>query len=217
MKNIIIFMLAIGFTLNGFAQKADSIKTPSLRLKSASMATSEPLIVVDGNKQYIKGTSSLNAIDPNNIESITIWKDSTAIAKYGVDGFGGVVEIKTKNGLLNSSITPKIKGNSTLKPGGSISNLKIYPNARPKNTTPLNNKPAIKNFLLYKDTDPKAKPIYVLDGKQVADVKNVDPNTIESVNVIKDKADKDNIYGGKAENGVIIITTKKPKPLPKED
>ncbi|MFD0793136.1 TonB family protein [Mucilaginibacter litoreus] len=53
----------------------------------------EPLYVVDG-KTVLK--KSLNDINPNDIESITVLKDKPAIALYGKDGANGVVEVKTK-------------------------------------------------------------------------------------------------------------------------
>jgi TonB-linked SusC/RagA family outer membrane protein len=52
-----------------------------------------PLIIVDG----VEGTS-LNDIDPNVIESISILKDAASTAVYGVRGTNGVVLVKTKRG-----------------------------------------------------------------------------------------------------------------------
>ena len=51
------------------------------------------MIVVDG----VEG-ASLNDIDPNIIESISILKDAGATAVYGIRGTNGVVLIKTKRG-----------------------------------------------------------------------------------------------------------------------
>lgn len=62
------------------------------------------------------------------------------------------------------------------------------------------------------DTDGKDEPLYYVDGKKVKseDVKKINPNTIESINVFKgDKAIEK--YGKKAKNGVVEITTKKSK------
>jgi N-acetylmuramoyl-L-alanine amidase len=53
-------------------------------------------------------------------------------------------------------------------------------------------------------------PLYVLDGKMIseAEMKKIDPNTIESINVLKDK-DATDKYGDKATNGVVEIILKK--------
>ena len=54
-------------------------------------------------------------------------------------------------------------------------------------------------------------PLYIVDGVAlVGDIRNIDPNDIESVEVLKDAAAA-GIYGSRAAEGVIIITTKKPK------
>lgn len=51
-------------------------------------------------------------------------------------------------------------------------------------------------------------PLYVLDGMIVNDVNHLNPNEIESMQVLKD-ASAAAIYGARGANGVIIITTKK--------
>lgn len=57
-------------------------------------------------------------------------------------------------------------------------------------------------------------PIYIVDGNTLseAEVKNLDPNTIESINVLKSTATTVN-YGPGAVNGVVLITLKKKKPI----
>lgn len=53
-------------------------------------------------------------------------------------------------------------------------------------------------------------PLYVVDGQQLDDIDNLDPNDIASLEVLKDGATAA-IYGSKAANGVVIITTKSGK------
>lgn len=50
-------------------------------------------------------------------------------------------------------------------------------------------------------------PLYVLDGKQIDDLSSVNPESIESINVLKDKMATE-AYGSNGVNGVIIIKTK---------
>lgn len=54
------------------------------------------------------------------------------------------------------------------------------------------------------------KPLYVVDGIPQDDSYDLNPNDIESVNILKD-ASASTIYGARAAGGVIIITTKKGK------
>jgi len=53
-------------------------------------------------------------------------------------------------------------------------------------------------------------PLVVIDGLVGGDINNLNPNDIESVSVLKD-AGSAAIYGSRAANGVILVTTKKGK------
>lgn len=55
-----------------------------------------------------------------------------------------------------------------------------------------------------------ANPMIVVDGMIVSSMDNINPNDIASVTVLKDAASAA-IYGSRAANGVILITTKKGK------
>lgn len=69
----------------------------SIRVRGTSSisAGSEPLYVVDGVP-----TSDTRAINPADIESITILKDASSAAIYGAQGANGVVLITTKKGEM---------------------------------------------------------------------------------------------------------------------
>lgn len=53
-------------------------------------------------------------------------------------------------------------------------------------------------------------PLFVIDGVQAGNIAGLNPNDIESMQVLKDAASA-SIYGVRASNGVIIVTTKKGK------
>lgn len=55
-----------------------------------------------------------------------------------------------------------------------------------------------------------ADPYILVDGVETGTMNSVDPNDIESISVLKDAASAA-IYGSKASNGVILITTKRGK------
>lgn len=63
-------------------------------------ASNDPLIVIDGlpitNANVTGSTSVLSSINPNDIESITVLKDASATAIYGLRGANGVIIINTK-------------------------------------------------------------------------------------------------------------------------
>ncbi|MFC3198326.1 SusC/RagA family TonB-linked outer membrane protein [Parapedobacter deserti] len=53
-----------------------------------------------------------------------------------------------------------------------------------------------------------ADPLYIVDGAQGMDINTINPDDIESIEILKDGASAA-IYGSRSANGVIIITTKK--------
>ncbi|MCJ7465640.1 MAG: TonB-dependent receptor [Maribacter sp.] len=72
---------------------------PVVRLRGISTvgANSSPLVVIDG----VVG-ASLNNVDPNDIESITVLKDGSAAAIYGTRGSSGVILVTTKSGKVGA-------------------------------------------------------------------------------------------------------------------
>jgi iron complex outermembrane receptor protein len=67
----------------------------NVRLRGLSTlgANSQPLVIIDG----VVG-ADLNAVDPNDIESMDILKDGSAAAIYGSRGSSGVILVTTKTG-----------------------------------------------------------------------------------------------------------------------
>ncbi len=55
-----------------------------------------------------------------------------------------------------------------------------------------------------------SSPLYVVDGVRLSDISGIDPNDIESMEILKDAASAA-IYGAEAGNGVVLISTKKGK------
>jgi len=54
-------------------------------------------------------------------------------------------------------------------------------------------------------------PLYIIDGIPTTDISSFNPNDIESISILKDAASA-SIYGTRAANGVVVITTKKGVP-----
>lgn len=74
----------------------------SIRIRGLStFGDNDPLILVDG---VVYDSEGLNALNPNDIESINVLKDATA-GIYGVRAANGVILITTKQGRANSKPT----------------------------------------------------------------------------------------------------------------
>ncbi len=57
-------------------------------------------------------------------------------------------------------------------------------------------------------SDAGISPLYIVDGVPIDNINNINPNDIQSIDILKDAASAA-IYGARSANGVIIITTKK--------
>ncbi|WP_090469623.1 TonB-dependent receptor [Mucilaginibacter sp. OK268] len=75
----------------------------SIRIRGiATLNGSDPLIVIDGIQQPAEQPYTvLNAMDAYEIETISILKDASATAVYGIRGANGVIIITTKRGKIN--------------------------------------------------------------------------------------------------------------------
>lgn len=72
----------------------------ALRIRGISTLNgSNPLVVIDGVQQPAENPfTMLNAIDAHDIENISILKDASATAVYGIRGANGVIIVTTKRG-----------------------------------------------------------------------------------------------------------------------
>ncbi|WP_321997365.1 TonB-dependent receptor plug domain-containing protein [Draconibacterium orientale] len=101
----------------------------SIKLKgSADFNGKSPLIFLDGEKF----TGDVNDIDPNDIESMDVLKDASAIETFGEEGKDGVILIRTKLSYINSVldlrkfIAKRIKYPSDLRDVNATGVSKLY-------------------------------------------------------------------------------------------
>ena len=96
----------------------------------------------------------------------------------------------------------------TAVPAGNISNqlqgrssgVVVTGSGQPGTTS----KVRIRGFGSFENND----PLYIVDGVPTQDISSMNPNDVESLCVLKD-AGAASIYGSRASNGVIIVTTRK--------
>ena len=71
---------------------------PVIRIRGVgSLNSAEPLVLVDGVER------SFSQLDPNEIESISVLKDASATAVFGVRGANGVILVTTKRGSVGKA------------------------------------------------------------------------------------------------------------------
>lgn len=76
----------------------------------------EPLVIIDGIPTSFKSSQTLEYISPNEIESISILKDGSTQAIYGIQGANGVISIRTKRGL-NQTVEIKARLDHSIQQG----------------------------------------------------------------------------------------------------
>ena len=86
--------LAAGIQTTSGSGQPGAGATVRIRGFGSINASSNPLYVVDG----VPYDGSISALNPNDIESMTVIKDASAGALYGARGANGVVIITTKHG-----------------------------------------------------------------------------------------------------------------------
>ncbi len=64
----------------------------------ASARNNGPLVIIDGIICAYNSNQTLEYISPNEIESITVLKDASTQALYGIQGANGLIVVKTKRG-----------------------------------------------------------------------------------------------------------------------
>ena len=130
--------------------------------------------------------------------TIVVKGTTTGVATDGTGNFSLPVPDGQQNGILVVSfvgyVTQELATGINVRGGG-----------RPGSEAQIQIR-GLKNFS-------GANPLYVIDGLITTANRDFNPNDIESIQILKD-ASAAAIYGSRAANGVIIITTKKGKAGP---
>ena len=85
-------------------------------------SSSAPLYIIDG----VQTTSrSIMAMNPNDIQSVTVLKDASATSIYGSRAANGVVYITTKSGSFNEKSTVTIRSQAGIS---TLASMHLYEN-----------------------------------------------------------------------------------------
>jgi TonB-linked SusC/RagA family outer membrane protein len=124
--------VAAGVTITQASSIPGDAPSAMVRGRNSINASSDPYIVVDG-VPLSKTDGSLNDINPNDIESIEILKDASAVAIYGTNGANGVILITTKRGTTSGKPIIRYNGYAgvegiahILEPGSTEQLLERY-------------------------------------------------------------------------------------------
>jgi TonB-dependent starch-binding outer membrane protein SusC len=144
------------------------------------------------------------AVSNRSVVDVALVSDSQSLNEIVVVGYGtqkkssltGAVSSVTQKDLKALPVISLTQAMQGRVPGVSITN-----NSGP-GSEPVVRIRGIGSISL------SPNPLYVIDGVPAGGLNNIDPKDIESLEVLKD-ASAAAIYGSRASNGVVLITTKK--------
>ncbi|MBB2953742.1 M56 family metallopeptidase [Sphingobacterium sp. JUb56] len=141
--------------------------------------------------------NDLANLDQYDIASMTVFKDAALINKYGETGKTAAIEIITISGEKKSLDKVSVGSMVIAKDDDDKSNkieLTYAPDKSDKVT-------------LGKLNPDQPQPLFVVDGKISENINKIDPNSIESMEILKSPYAQ-TLYGNKGKDGVILIKTK---------
>lgn len=162
-------------------------KPIAVRLKELAGSVNEVQIIGYGST-----TKKLNTGNVSTIQAAAIQKQPVTNVLSALSGQVAGVFVQTNNGLPGGNISVQIRGKGSIAAG----------------TDPL----YIVDGVPYPSSVMAANdPLYysTINGP-VSPINSLNPSDIESISILKD-ADATAIYGSRASNGVVLITTKKGK------
>ena len=168
-----------------------TIQAPSNGILSVEM------LGYDMQEVQVGGRSTANiSLDPDFDQL-----DESVVIGYGVQQkkliTGSTIQVKGDD-LAKLSTTSALGALQSQSPGVSITQSSGQPGRGYK----VN----IRGIGTIGDSE----PLYVIDGVAGGDINALNPNDIESIDILKDAASAA-IYGARAANGVVLITTKQGK------
>ena len=184
--------IVIKGTTNGTITGLDGSYTLSNVPPGATLVFS--FVGMKSKEILIDGRSSIDVV----LEEETIGLDEVVAIGYGtqkkVTVTGSVVS--TEGNELIKTKTPNVLNSITGHLAGVIINN--------RSGEPGRDNPSI--LIRGRGTTGNTEPLILIDGVESNDLGRINPNDIESISVLKDASAA--IYGARAANGVILVTTK---------
>lgn len=155
-----------------------------------SMVSFETFTAVVGDNPTINAAMRFSTLDEVVVTGYTSQRQGD------ITGAVSVIDTEEMNQIAATSFSQKLEGRA--------SGVQVSTSGAPGAGSQIR----IRGISSFQNND----PLYVIDGVPTTDNFNnaFNPNDIESIQVLKD-ASAASIYGARANNGVVIITTKKGK------
>jgi TonB-linked SusC/RagA family outer membrane protein len=142
-------------------------------------------------------------VDEQSTIDVTLVEDAQSLEEVVIVGYG-VQKKSNVTGAIASVESEDLQNRTSENVGqalqGKVSGVQVLTRSGAPN--------AETSFRIrgYSNTG-SSNPLYIVDGLQVSSINYLNPEAIESIEVLKDAASAA-IYGAEAGNGVVLITTK---------
>jgi len=225
---ILIVLLLFGQA--GFAQtvqisgtvkdsKGETIPGVGIRLKDAKVATQTDndgkYTIAVPNAQsvlvfsYIGMVTQEAAVAGRKLINIVLEENQSELDEVVVTGYGEKVKKRDITGSISSVSAKDIAERQPLNlfdalQGKAAGVLVVNDNGEPGAEGSI----TVRGPSTFSSDGNGTNPLYVVDGVITQNAASINPSDIESIEVLKDAASA-SIYGSRAANGVILITTKR--------
>lgn len=208
---------AQSFRVSGIVKSSNGETLPgvSVKIKSGQGGT---VTDIDGgysievpNEQstlvfsYLGFSSQEQLVGSRRVINVTLLEGRTALQEVVVVGYGTQKRVNVTGAVATVSgeeLTTRNAPNTTALLQGRMPGVQITQNSG----QPGDERANIQIRGLGSFSKAGNSPLVLIDGVE-GDLNNVNPNIIENISVLKDAASA-SIYGSRAANGVILVTTK---------
>lgn len=157
---------------------------------------------------YVGMQTQVIAVNNRTSINVTLREDTELLEEVVVTGYGGTqLRSKVTNSIAkvsNETLTVGVFSNPAQALSGAVSGLRVIQTS--------GNPGAAPQIVLRGGTnlDGSGSPLVMVDGQLRDGLNDINPEDIESMEVLKD-AGATALYGARASNGVILVTTKSGK------
>ncbi len=148
------------------------------------------------------------AVSASNTIDIKLEKNNSALGEVVVVGYGTQKKVNLTGAVSSVRIDEKITSRALPNISSGLSGL--VPGLAAVQSSGMAGNNAASLIIRGLGTVNNAGPLIVVDGMPDIDINRININDIETISVLKDAASA-SVYGSRAANGVILITTKSGK------
>lgn len=148
------------------------------------------------------------AIDKQAFINVTLYSETSTLDEVVIVGYGAQKKVNLTGAVSAVKIDEKLASRALTNVSSGMSGL--IPGLAVTQSSGMAGNDQASMLIRGLGTVNSASPLVVVDGMPDVDINRINMNDVESISVLKDAASSA-VYGSRAANGVILITTKSGK------